>query len=71
MAAANISALVKITVLLHSSMTIFGQDSILDLIKKSLLPQEKILQNCQDFCFYIYAFKYFRVSEGFNFQCLE
>lgn len=50
-AAANILALVKITVLLHSPMTTFGQDFILDLIKKSFFPQEKILQNCQDFCF--------------------
>lgn len=56
MAAINISAFVKITMLVHSSMTTFGQDFILEFIKKSFFPQEKILQNCQDFSFYIYSF---------------
>lgn len=39
-AAANTSALVKTTTLMHASMTTFGQDFILDLIETSFFPQE-------------------------------
>lgn len=57
MAAVDISPLMKITMWMHSSMTPFVQGFILDLTKKVFSPQEKVLQNCQDFSFCIYSFK--------------
>lgn len=59
MAAVNILALVKITVLLHSSMTTFGQAFILDLIKKSFAKLSRLL-------FLHLLLQILRDSEGFS-----